>query len=123
MTRSTPPKQVGAAEKKSPAAAGPEPPSMTFRIDEDNGGRYHWAIVAAGGEMLVRSARFASYEEAKQAAGIVHRGAARAVFADRPGDQSPIDLSAHRGAASDEDSDAERWLEEGGSFSSQAATR
>lgn len=77
---------------------------MTFLVVEDNGGRYHWMIVAEGGEILVRSARFGSYEEARQAAGIVQRGAARAVFADRPGDQSPIDLSVRRGAASDEDS-------------------
>ena len=66
---------------------------MTFLIDEDNGGGYHWTIVADGDETLVRSAGFASYQQAKQAAGIVHRGASRAS------------------------------LDEGGNFNSEALTR
>lgn len=56
---------------------------MEFLIFEDNGGDYHWTIVADGGETLVRSASFRSYEDAKQAAGIVHRGASQASFEDR----------------------------------------
>ena len=51
------------------------PASMEFLVLEDNGGAFHWAIVAASGERLVQSASFASYEEAKQAAGIVRPGA------------------------------------------------
>ncbi len=124
MTRSTQRKPAGAAEKNLQAATpGPEPGSMTFRTDEDNGGRYHWVIVADGGETLVRSEGFGSYEEANQAAGRVHRGASHASFEDHSGAQSPVDLSARRAAASHDDSDAERWLDEGGSFSSEAVTR
>jgi uncharacterized protein YegP (UPF0339 family) len=101
-----------------------EPASMTFLIYEDNGGGYHWTIVGASGETLVRSASFGSYEEAKQAAQIVRRGASRASFEDRSGDTPPVDLPARRDAATARDRlDAERWLDEGGSFSSEALTR
>ena len=124
MTRSTQGKRAGAARKDLHAArAGPEQASMKFRVDEDNGGRYHWMIVADGGETLVRSAGFGSYEEANQAAGRVHRDASHASFEDRSGARPPVDLSARRDAASHDDSDAERWLDEGGSFSSEAVTR
>jgi uncharacterized protein YegP (UPF0339 family) len=58
-----------------------EPAPMTFSVYEDNGGRYHWTIVADG-ETLVRSASFGSHAEAKQAAGVVHRGASGATFDD-----------------------------------------
>ena len=40
----------------------PEPASMTFLVDRDNGGRYHWTIIGDGGETLVRSAGFESFE-------------------------------------------------------------
>ena len=95
---------------------------MAFLIYEDNGGGYHWTIVADGGETLVRSASFRSYEDAKQAAGIVQRGASRAAF--EQGFESPpsVDLPARCDAARDR-LDAERWLDEGGSFSSEAVTR
>lgn len=96
---------------------------MTFRIDEDNGGRYHWMIVADGGETLVRSSHFGSYEEAQQAAGIVHRGVCRASFEDRSDDSLPADVSARHDAPPHDDADAERWLDEGGRFSSEAMTR
>jgi uncharacterized protein YegP (UPF0339 family) len=88
---------------------------MTFRVFEDNGGRYRWTIVAAGGESLVQSASFASYEDARQAARVVHAGAASASFEH---------LAAPRqsGVVRD-DLDAERWLDEGGSFSSEAVRR
>ncbi|HZU59885.1 MAG TPA: hypothetical protein VE983_02915 [Solirubrobacteraceae bacterium] len=56
---------------------------MRFLIQEDNAGRYHWMIMAGGSETLVRSDGFESYEQAKQAAGIVHRGASRASFEHR----------------------------------------
>ena len=124
MTRSTQRKRAGAAEEELQAArAGSEQASMKFRVDEDNGGRYHWMIVADGGETLVRSAGFGSYEDANQAAGRVHRGASHASFEDRPGAQSPVALSARRDAGSHDDSDAERWLDEGGSFTREAVTR
>jgi uncharacterized protein YegP (UPF0339 family) len=93
---------------------------MTFLIYEGNGGGYHWKIVADGGETLVRSASFSSYEQAKQAARVVHRGASRAAFEHSSNNPSPVDLRARRDAVTARDRlDAERWLDEGGSFSSE----
>jgi uncharacterized protein YegP (UPF0339 family) len=97
---------------------------MMFLIDEDNGGRYHWTIIAEGGETLVRSAGFDSYQQAKRAAGIVHRGASRASFPHRSENAPPVGLPARRDAAAARDRlDAERWLDEGGNFNSEALTR
>jgi uncharacterized protein YegP (UPF0339 family) len=55
---------------------------MRFLVFEDNSGGYYWTIVAKGGETLVQSASFTSFEDAKQAARIVHGGAASAAFED-----------------------------------------
>lgn len=44
------------------------------RVVEDNGGGYRWTIVAGTGETLAQSASFATYEDARQAARIVHGG-------------------------------------------------
>ena len=126
MTRSTPLTQAVDAIRKARAAenAGPEPASMKFVVFEDNGGGYHWTIVAASGETLVRSASFASYEDAKQAARTVHAGAGSASFEHLAGDRPPVDLAARRETrAARGDPDAERWLDEGGSFSSEAVRR
>jgi uncharacterized protein YegP (UPF0339 family) len=124
MTRAAQVTQAVSAMRTARAAPSspPEPASMAFLIYEDNGGSYHWRIVADGGETLVRSASFGSYEQAKQAAGIVHRGASRAAF--EPGSENPplVDLPARRNAARDR-LDAERWLDEGGSVSREAVTR
>jgi uncharacterized protein YegP (UPF0339 family) len=97
---------------------------MTFLIYQDNGGGYHWTIVADRGETLVRSASFRSYEDAKQAAGNVHRGASQAAFEHRSDNPPPVDLPARRNAVTVRDRlDSEHWLDEGGSFSSEAVTR
>jgi uncharacterized protein YegP (UPF0339 family) len=98
MTRSTPRPKAGTAKWKARAAASavPETAGMKFLVYEDNGGGYHWTIVAASGEPLVQSASFASYEEAKQAARIVHRGASKASFKDRSADTPPVELAARR---------------------------
>jgi uncharacterized protein YegP (UPF0339 family) len=97
---------------------------MKFLVSEDNGGGYHWTIVAASGEPLVRSARFASYAEAKQAARVVRVGAASASFEHLAGDTPPVDLAARRDTRVVRDElAAERWLDQGGSFSSEAVTR
>ena len=124
MTGSTRLTQAVDAMQKARAAenALTKPASLKFVVVEDNGGGYHWTIVADGGETLVRSASFESYEDAKQAAGIVHRGASRAAFEQGSGNPRLVDLPARRNAARDR-SDAERWLDEGGSFSSQAVAR
>jgi uncharacterized protein YegP (UPF0339 family) len=55
---------------------------MQFLVFEDNGGSYRWTIDAGSGDRLVQSASFASYEEAKQAARVVHGGAGSATFGD-----------------------------------------
>ncbi|HET7379176.1 MAG TPA: hypothetical protein VFJ24_03950 [Gaiellales bacterium] len=126
MTRAAQVTQAVSAMRKARVApnSSPEPASLTFLIYEDNAGGYHWTIVADGGEALVRSASFASSEEAEQAARIVHRGASRASFEDRSGDTPSVDLLARRDAATARDRlDAERWLDEGGSFSSETVTR
>jgi uncharacterized protein YegP (UPF0339 family) len=96
--------------------------SMEFLIFQDNGGAYHWTIVAGDGATLARSGSFASYDHAEQAARRVRDGAAAARFDARAGQARPVDLIARRHASSD-DSDAERWLDEGGSFSSEAVAR
>ena len=90
-----------------------ESASMEFLIFQDNGGAYHWTIVAGDGATLARSGSFASYDHAEQAALRVRDGAAAARFAARTGESRPVDLSARRHASSD-DSDAERWLDESG---------
>jgi uncharacterized protein YegP (UPF0339 family) len=125
MTRATPHTHTGTPRRKARAAAAvSKPASMKFLVFEDNGGGYHWTIVAADGASLVQSGSFASYEDAKQAAHAVRRGAPRAAFEDRSGHAPPVDPPARRDAATAQDRlDAERWLDEGGSFSSEAVTR
>jgi uncharacterized protein YegP (UPF0339 family) len=93
--------------------------SMEFLIFEDNGGHYHWAIVTGDDSTLARSEGFASYDDAEKAASDVRDGAGSAVLERRGTGALPVDLSARRDAKSDA-SDAERWLDEGGSFSSEA---
>jgi uncharacterized protein YegP (UPF0339 family) len=126
MTGAAQVRQAVSAMRKARATPSflPEPASMTFLIYEDNGGDYHWTIVADGGETLVRSGSFGSYEQAKHAAGIVHRGASRASFEHRSAAPPPVDLPARRDAITARDRlEAERWLDEGGSFSSEAVSR
>lgn len=97
---------------------------MRFLVFEENGGGYHWTIVADGGESLVQSASFASYEEARQAARIVRIGASAAPFEDRSSHAPPVDLIARRdAAAARDDRDASRWLDEGDSLGGNAVTR
>jgi uncharacterized protein YegP (UPF0339 family) len=96
--------------------------SMEFLIFEDNSGDYHWTIVAADGTTLARSGNFASYEYAERAAQRVRDGVPSARFERRATGELPVDLSARRGATGDA-ADAERWLDEGGSFSSEAVAK
>jgi len=95
---------------------------MEFVIFEDNGGTYRWRIVAGDGTTLAESGSFASYDRAQQAAQGVRDGAASARFDRRAGELSPVDLAARRDRPSDE-LDAERWLDEGGSFTREAVAR
>jgi uncharacterized protein YegP (UPF0339 family) len=96
--------------------------SMEFLIFEDNGGDYHWTIVAGDGATLARSGSFASCHEAEQGAQHVRDGAASAQL-ERPAVSARSgDLTVQRNATG-YDSDAERWLDEGGSFSSEAVKK
>ncbi len=124
MTRAAQITQARSAIRKTRAApsSSSEPASMTFLVFEDNSGSYHWTILAADGATLARSEGFASCDDAEQAARRVHKAATSARFQRRADGASPVDLTARRDAASDDD-DAERWLDEGGSFSSEAVTR
>ncbi len=57
--------------------------SMKFLIFEDNGGAYHWRIVAKDGAAMAQSSGFPSYEEAGRAVELVRGGAASARFEKR----------------------------------------
>ncbi|MGH2884056.1 MAG: YegP family protein, partial [Solirubrobacteraceae bacterium] len=92
--------------------------SMQFVIFEDNGGAYHWTLIAGDGTTLAQSESFASYEDAEQAGRRVREGAALARFDRRAGVLS----AAHRDRPSDE-LDAERWLDEGEIFRREAVAR
>jgi uncharacterized protein YegP (UPF0339 family) len=97
---------------------------MEFLLFEDNGGDYHWTIVGSRGEQLARSGGFATYAEAEQAALLVRGRAGSARLERRVAQNRPVQLVARRAAAvAHDDSDAERWLDEGGSFSSEAVAK
>jgi uncharacterized protein YegP (UPF0339 family) len=99
---------MATATKKAPAAgqvvrgarAVADSASMEFAIFEDNGGRYHWMIVAGNGRIIAQSVEFASYEDAEQAARHVRDGAGSASFRPRAGGGRPVNLTARRVAAS-----------------------
>lgn len=120
-------KQIRAARHVAHRAlAISEVATLTFLVLEDNGGGYYWTILGGDGESLAHSARHATRDDAAHAARVVRDGARSARFepgvADRRIDRR-IDLMARRDAAvARDDSDAERWLDEGGSFSSEAVT-
>jgi uncharacterized protein YegP (UPF0339 family) len=124
MTRATQVAQAASALSKARAADGdlPNPAWTSFRIFEDNGGAYRWRLVSGDGATIAQSGSFTSYEEAEQAARIVRSSAGTAPFEQSASDTPPVDLAARRDRPSD-DSDAERWLDEGGSFSSEAVAR
>ena len=103
-------------------AADVRVPSMEFLIFEDNGGDYHWAIVVGDGATLAWSGGFASYDCAKHAVEQIRHGVVSARFEAGAAGARPIDLIVRRDP-SGEDSNAERWLDAGGSFSNKAVAR
>jgi uncharacterized protein YegP (UPF0339 family) len=107
------------------AIAVSESAGITFLVYEDNAGDYRWMILGSrGDESLAQSGTFATYEDAAHAARVVRDGAGSARFEPRAASDRPVDLVARRKAAvAGDDSDAERWLDEGGSFSSEAVTQ
>jgi uncharacterized protein YegP (UPF0339 family) len=94
--------------------------SMELLVFQDNAGRYRWMIVAEG-DQLAQSPSFASYADARDAAGRVRDGASSARLEMHEVGVLPVDLTARRGAATREDQHAERWLDEGGSYSAAVA--
>jgi hypothetical protein len=102
------------------ARIGSESAPLEFLVFEDNGGGYHWAIVGGTGESLAQSGSFGSYEEAAHAGRYARDGAEWARFDCRAAEDRVVDVRARRAAR--DDLDAERWLDEGGSFSSEAVT-
>jgi uncharacterized protein YegP (UPF0339 family) len=98
------------------------PESMEFVIFEDNGGAFHWKILAGDGAILAQSECFASYDDAEQAAQRVRDGAASARFNRRAGELGAVDLAARRDRLRD-DLNAERCLDEGGRFTREAVAR
>jgi uncharacterized protein YegP (UPF0339 family) len=96
--------------------------SMEFFIFEDNGGAYHWRIVDADGATLAESGTFASYDRAEQAAQRVRDGAASARFIRRRGVLGAVDRGTRRDRPR-EDLNAERRLDQGGSFAREAVER
>ena len=117
-------KQIRAARHVAHRAlAISEVATLTFLVLEDNGGGYYWTILGGDGESLAHSARHATRDDAAHAARVVRDGARSARFEPGVADR-PIDFMARRDAAvARDDSDAERWLDEGGSFSSEAVSR
>jgi uncharacterized protein YegP (UPF0339 family) len=125
MTRSATLTEAASARGAARAArsASLDLAALEFVIFQDNGGAYRWRIVAGDGATLVQSGSFESFDRAERAAHRVRDGAASAGFARRGGEVRPVDLDARRDRSSDDDLDAERWLDEGGSFNSDAVTR
>jgi uncharacterized protein YegP (UPF0339 family) len=106
------------------AGAGSDSEAIKFLVFEDNTGDYHWTILGSGGESLGQSGTFATYDEAAQAVRVVREGAGSALFERGAASDRPVDLVARREAAiACDDSDAEHWLDEGGSFSSEAVAK
>jgi hypothetical protein len=90
MTRSTPLRQtVRGQTRRRAGVRAVSPPASKFVSFEENGGAFHWAIIAAGGDRLIPSATFASYEQATQAAGVVRTGAVPAPFDKQADDPAP----------------------------------
>ena len=98
------------------------PEAMEFLVFQDNGGAHHWRLVAGDDAILAHSGSFASHDDAARAAQRVREGAGSAQF-ERSADQpSPGDLGDGRNRHGDE-SDAERWLDEGGRFSNEVVEK
>ena len=106
------------------AAVVAESAALTFLVFEDNGGSYHWTLLGPDGESLAHSRPYATHEEAAHAALVARDSSGTARLDSGRAPDLPVDLVARRSrAVARDDSDAERWLDEGGSFSSESVTR
>jgi uncharacterized protein YegP (UPF0339 family) len=91
---------MATATKKTRAAARPVagrtraepsvPVSLEFLVHQDNGGGYHWEIVAGDGASLAKSAGFASHEDAERAARRVKDEAGGARFEPGVVEERPL---------------------------------
>ena len=116
-SRATPQAQGRAALVAKSAA-------LTFLVFEDNGGSYHWTLLGTDGESHAHSRPYATHEEAADAARVVRDRSGTARLKTGRAPDLPTDLVARRSAArARDDSDAERWLDEGGSSSSKPVTQ
>ena len=107
-----------------PAAAVPETAAIVFSIYEDNGGEYGWTMLGSHGDRLAQSVRYATRKEAEQSARGVRDSAGSAGFEPRPAGDRAVDVAVRRGVTTQHrESDAERWLDEGGSFSSEEVAK
>jgi uncharacterized protein YegP (UPF0339 family) len=114
------------ANRQVPRRAGgrSESAALTFLVFEDNGGDYCWTILGSDGESVTHSRPYPTRDDAAHAARVVRDGAGSARFEADAAPDRPVDLMARRDAAlARDDSDAERWLDEGGSFGSEAVTQ
>jgi uncharacterized protein YegP (UPF0339 family) len=75
---------VGRGTREAAAAT-----SLEFLVCQDNGGDYHWEIVAGDGASLAKSAGFACHDDAEHAARYVYDGAGRARFEARVAEERP----------------------------------
>ena len=83
MATATKRSRAASSQRPSRALDVRVPESLEFLISEDNGGDYHWTIVAGDGATLARSGSFGSYEDAERAAQHVRDGVASALLERR----------------------------------------
>ena len=83
-------KARAAAPVAGGAAGVSESASMEFSVYSDNGGEYHWTIVAGNGETLAQSGSFASRKDAEHAARYVYEGAGSARFDADGAEERPV---------------------------------
>lgn len=84
-------KKIRAARPVVRGAGEPSAPTaVEFVVHQDNGGGYHWEIVASDGASLANSGGFACNEDAERAARCVHEGAGRARFAPGVAKELPL---------------------------------
>ena len=102
-----------AGQRRSRARTVRAPESMQFVMFEDNGGAFHWRLLAGDGAGLALSGSFASYDDARHAAQHVRDGVASARV--DAGELSSDEPAARRDGPR-ENRDAERWVDEGGSL-------
>jgi uncharacterized protein YegP (UPF0339 family) len=84
-------RKVHAAKQVASGAVGvSESGAMEFLVFRDNGGEYHWRIVAGSGESLAQSGSFATHKDAEHAARYVYQGVGSARFDAGAAEEHPL---------------------------------